>query len=60
VGVPRHTHTREDKAYYIQSGELEVIVGDEIFLLKAGDSLIAPRDIPTRYVIPATPKIIIS
>jgi quercetin dioxygenase-like cupin family protein len=44
--VPRHTHTREDEAYYVLSGELEVIVGDEAFILRAGDTLIAPRDIP--------------
>jgi quercetin dioxygenase-like cupin family protein len=44
--VPRHTHTREDEAYYVLSGELEVIVGDEVFILRAGDTLIAPRDIP--------------
>jgi quercetin dioxygenase-like cupin family protein len=41
--VPRHTHTREDEAYYVLSGELEVIVGDEIFILRPGDTLIAPR-----------------
>jgi quercetin dioxygenase-like cupin family protein len=46
IGVPRHTHTREDETYYVTSGELEVIVGDETFVLKAGDSLMAPRDIP--------------
>jgi quercetin dioxygenase-like cupin family protein len=28
IGVPRHTHTREDETYYVISGELEVIVGD--------------------------------
>ena len=46
MGVPRHTHTREDEAYYVLSGELEVVVGDEVFVLKVGDTLIAPRDIP--------------
>ena len=46
IGVPRHTHTREDETYYVTHGELEVIVGDEVFVLKAGDTLIAPRDIP--------------
>jgi mannose-6-phosphate isomerase-like protein (cupin superfamily) len=44
--VPRHTHTREDEAYYVLSGELEVVVGDEIFVLRTGDALMAPRDIP--------------
>jgi quercetin dioxygenase-like cupin family protein len=46
IGVPRHTHTREDETYYVTAGELEVVVGEEIFVLKAGDSLMAPRDIP--------------
>jgi glyoxylate utilization-related uncharacterized protein len=32
--------------YYVTSGELEVIVGDDVFVLEAGDSLMAPRDIP--------------
>jgi quercetin dioxygenase-like cupin family protein len=46
IGVPRHTHTREDESYYVLSGELEVVVGGKIFVLKAGDTLMAPRDIP--------------
>jgi quercetin dioxygenase-like cupin family protein len=46
MSVPRHIHTREDEAYYVLSGELEVIVADEVFVLRAGDTLIAPRDIP--------------
>src|SRR5262245_4013132 len=44
--VPRHTHTREDEAYHVLSGELEVVVGDQVFLLRTGDTLLAPRDIP--------------
>src|SRR5215470_2829312 len=35
IGVPRHTHTREDEVYFVLAGELEVAVGDEIFVLKA-------------------------
>jgi quercetin dioxygenase-like cupin family protein len=45
-GVPRHTHTLEDEALFVLSGELEATVGDEIFRLKAGETLIAPRNIP--------------
>jgi mannose-6-phosphate isomerase-like protein (cupin superfamily) len=45
-GVARHTHTREDESYYVLSGELEVVVGDKKFLLKPGDTLVAPRNIP--------------
>jgi mannose-6-phosphate isomerase-like protein (cupin superfamily) len=44
--VPRHTHSREDEVYFVLTGELEVIVGDEIFVLKPGDTLMAPRGIP--------------
>src|SRR5215470_13245019 len=47
-GVPRHTHTREDEALFVLSGELEATVGDELFTLRAGETLIAPRNIPHR------------
>ena len=46
TSVPRHTHTREDESYFVLAGELEVIVGDDVFVLKSGDTLIAPRDVP--------------
>ena len=46
IGVPRHTHTREDETYYVLSGELKVEVGDQTFLLRPGDTLLAPRNIP--------------
>jgi quercetin dioxygenase-like cupin family protein len=46
MNVPRHTHTREDEVYFVLAGELEVIVGQEVFVLRPGDCLMAPRDIP--------------
>lgn len=46
MSVPRHTHTREDEVYFVLAGELEVVVGEETFILKAGDTLMAPRNIP--------------
>ena len=45
-GVPRHTHSREDEALFVLSGELEATVGNEIFTLRAGETLVAPRNIP--------------
>jgi quercetin dioxygenase-like cupin family protein len=45
-GVPRHTHSREDEALFVLSGELEATVGKERFTLRAGDTLIAPRNFP--------------
>jgi mannose-6-phosphate isomerase-like protein (cupin superfamily) len=50
---------REDETYFVLSGELDVIVGGKFFTLRLGDTLIAPRDIPTSYVIPARPRITI-
>ena len=46
LGVPRHTHTREDEAYFVLSGELEATVGDETFILRPAETLMAPRNIP--------------
>src|SRR5258708_24992282 len=51
-GVARHIHTREDEAYYVLAGELEVKVGDKTFVLKAGDSLLAPRNVPHQLRTP--------
>ena len=45
-GVPRHTHTREDEALFVLSGELQATVGHEVFTLRAGETLFAPRHIP--------------
>ena len=42
----RHTHTREDEALFVISGELKASVGDELFTPGAGETLIAPRNIP--------------
>jgi quercetin dioxygenase-like cupin family protein len=46
MGVPRHTHTREDEAYHVLAGELEVIVDGTAIVLGPGDTLMAPRDVP--------------
>ena len=46
MAVPRHAHTREDEVYFVLAGELEVSVGEKTFVLRPGDTLLAPRDIP--------------
>src|SRR5215475_7301452 len=38
MGVPRHTHTREDEVYFVLAGELEVKVGESVFVLRQGDT----------------------
>ena len=60
IGEPRHIHTREDETYHVTSGELEVIVGEVVFVLKAGDTLMARVTSLTNCVIPAILRITIS
>ena len=44
--TPIHVHHVEDECFYAIEGEYEVKVGDEIFHLKPGGSVYAPRLIP--------------
>jgi quercetin dioxygenase-like cupin family protein len=48
-GPPLHTHTREDEAFYVLSGQLEFQVGDERFAARAGDFVFVPRGTPHRF-----------
>ena len=43
-----HVHTREDEALHLLAGELYVTIGEENFVLKAGESYFGPRNIPHR------------
>jgi quercetin dioxygenase-like cupin family protein len=43
-----HIHTREDESIHLLEGELHVTIGQENFVLKAGQSYFAPRNIPHR------------
>src|SRR5258708_3170535 len=38
----------QDETYYVLPGELKVEVGDQSFLLRSGDTLFAPRNIPNQ------------
>lgn len=48
-GPPLHVHHDEDEWFYVIEGEYAVQVGDETFRLAAGDSLLAPREVPHTY-----------
>jgi quercetin dioxygenase-like cupin family protein len=43
-----HLHTREDESVHLLEGCLEVTIGEETFIMKAGQTYFAPRDIPHR------------
>ena len=48
-GPPLHVHQVEDEWFYVIEGEYVVQVGEERFGLTAGDSLLAPRQVPHTY-----------
>lgn len=45
TGTPSHTHSREDEAFYILSGEMTFVVGGRTQVVPAGAFVHAPRDI---------------
>lgn len=48
---PPHTHTHEDEAFYVVKGEIAVTVAEKTTLLKAGEALFAPRNVPHSFRI---------
>jgi quercetin dioxygenase-like cupin family protein len=45
-GPPRHLHHNEDEWFYVIEGEYIAEIGSERFVLKPGDSILGPREIP--------------
>jgi mannose-6-phosphate isomerase-like protein (cupin superfamily) len=45
-GPHRHFHFEQDEWFYVIKGEFAFEIGDEKFMLNAGDSIFAPRKIP--------------
>jgi mannose-6-phosphate isomerase-like protein (cupin superfamily) len=43
AGSIAHVHRRSDEAFYLVSGELEVLDGDRIFTARTGDFIFVPR-----------------
>ena len=43
-GPGPHTHTWSDETYYLLSGEIAFLIGDEIKTARAGDFVHVPRD----------------
>jgi quercetin dioxygenase-like cupin family protein len=48
-GPPPHIHHREDEAFWVLQGELEVMVGETAFRASAGSFVHLPKDIPHAY-----------
>lgn len=48
---PPHIHTNEDEAFYVVEGSIEVTVDGKTTLLKPGEALFAPRNVPHSFRI---------
>lgn len=48
---PPHIHTLEDEAFYVLEGEISVTIADKVTVLKAGEALFAPRNVPHSFKI---------
>ena len=47
---PNHVHYREDEAFWVLEGEIEVTVGGETITARPGSFVRLPRNIPHAYV----------
>jgi quercetin dioxygenase-like cupin family protein len=50
TGPALHIHTEQNEWFFVMSGSIGVRLGDQKILLKAGDSLMAPKAVPHGYV----------
>ncbi|MDG2450177.1 MAG: cupin domain-containing protein [Saprospiraceae bacterium] len=54
--IPMHVHSREDEIFKVLSGQLEMTVGGETKVLKAGDLAFAPKNIPHMWKVVGAEK----
>jgi quercetin dioxygenase-like cupin family protein len=45
-GIPYHIHEHEDETFEIIDGMLEVTLNDKVYVLKKGDIVFMPKNIP--------------
>ena len=48
-GPPPHVHSREDETFYVVSGTLEILMGQNTYQAKAGDFVYVPRGTVHRF-----------
>jgi quercetin dioxygenase-like cupin family protein len=54
-GPPLHRHDREDEAFYLIDGAIEVSCGDKQWTVGPGGFVFLPRGIPHSFVVSAGP-----
>lgn len=52
--IPMHIHQNEDEVYHLLQGEVEFTVGDKKSVLKSGDIIYLPRNIPHMWKVVGT------
>ena len=48
-GPPMHLHLMQEEWFYVEEGEVLIQVGEKRVHLKAGDSVLAPRNVPHAF-----------
>jgi quercetin dioxygenase-like cupin family protein len=54
ASIPKHIHTNEDELFSVIEGEVEFEVGEQITILKSGDIIFLPRNIPHSFRVVGT------
>jgi quercetin dioxygenase-like cupin family protein len=49
-GPPLHLHVAQDEWFYVLEGQVLIQAGDQRVTLKAGDSILGPRNVPHAFV----------
>lgn len=49
-GPPLHIHLHQDEMFYAMEGEYRFQVGEDKFVMKAGDTIFLPRNVPHAFV----------
>ena len=50
LAAPRHVHDGEDEGFYVRSGTVRLVIGEQTIEASAGSFLLAPRGIPHAFV----------
>jgi mannose-6-phosphate isomerase-like protein (cupin superfamily) len=53
-GPPLHVHYGEDEAFYIVSGAMIVVCGEQSWTSTAGSFVVLPRDVPHQFIVTST------
>ena len=50
IGPPLHVHYKQDETFYVIEGEYKFVVGERTEILKAGDTIFLPRNVPHTWL----------